>query len=219
MQFDAFPHCIFFWTINKFLRVFCSVKTDEGNDGSASSLSLSGQHTFACSLRQVPIRSMQQVLVTNKQRPVQGLENAVAHLRRTTENVECANVFLPFFSCIWTLHGNGCMCALLQIAVRYQHSQNILHPWSRYKILIKTFCNLTLWMTHCLGCPGPSPRSCPLCTSYVKTLCKFYRCSTSMRNILHPLRTLDFRPIVTQPGVKPRGRLLLETETPPWNVS
>jgi len=38
-----------------------------------------------------------------------------------------------------------------------------LHPWSSYKMLIKcTFCNFTLWMTHCLRCPGPSPRSPPL---------------------------------------------------------
>jgi len=45
-----------------------------------------------------------------------------------------------------------------------------------------TFCNFTLWITHCLGCPGPSPRSCPLCTSLV-TLCKFYRYYKSMHYI------------------------------------
>jgi len=38
--------------------MFCSVKTDEGSDGSVSSLSQVTQHTFACSLRQAPIRSM-----------------------------------------------------------------------------------------------------------------------------------------------------------------
>ena len=38
-QSDALPADIFFWTINKLLRMFYSVKTDEGNDGSASSLS------------------------------------------------------------------------------------------------------------------------------------------------------------------------------------
>jgi len=26
------------------------------------------------------------------------------------------------------------------------------------------FCNFTLWMPPCLGCPGPAPRSLPLCT-------------------------------------------------------
>jgi len=36
---------------------------------------------------------MQHVLVTNKKRLVQGYKNAVAHSRRATENVECANVF------------------------------------------------------------------------------------------------------------------------------
>jgi len=42
MQFDEMPPFIFFWIINKLLRMFSSVKTDEGklgNDGSASSLS------------------------------------------------------------------------------------------------------------------------------------------------------------------------------------
>ena len=40
-------------------------------------------------------------------------------------------------------------------------------------------------MTHWFGCPGPSTRSWPLCTSLVTTWCKFYRCSKSMRNIAH----------------------------------
>jgi len=39
MQFDALPPFVFLGTINNLLRMFCSVKTDEGNDGSASSLS------------------------------------------------------------------------------------------------------------------------------------------------------------------------------------
>jgi len=50
-------------------------------------------HLPAFPLRQVPIRSMQHVLVANKKRLVQGCENAVAHSRRGTKNVECANVF------------------------------------------------------------------------------------------------------------------------------
>jgi len=52
------------------------------------------------------------------------------------------------------------------------------------QILIKcTFGNSTLWMTHRLGSPGPSPRSPSLCRSLVTTLCKFYRCSKTMCNI------------------------------------
>ena len=39
MQFDALPPFIFFCIINKLLGMIYSVKTDEGNDGSASSLS------------------------------------------------------------------------------------------------------------------------------------------------------------------------------------
>jgi len=76
--------------------MFCSVKTDEGNDGSASSLSQVTWHTFACPLRQDPIRSMQHVSVANKKRLVQGCKNAVAHSRRVTKNLECANIFSPY---------------------------------------------------------------------------------------------------------------------------
>ena len=36
---------------------------------------------------------MQHVSVANKKRLVQGCKNAVAHSRRSTENVEYANVF------------------------------------------------------------------------------------------------------------------------------
>jgi len=93
MQVDALPPFIFFWTINKLLRLFCSVKTDESND---ALLHLSGHLTCICmSLRQVPIRSMQHVLSANKKRLVQGWKNAVAHSSRVTKNVECAKVLLP----------------------------------------------------------------------------------------------------------------------------
>jgi len=44
--------------------MFCSVKTDEGNDA-ALHLSL---RELACPLSQVPIRSMQHVLIANKKR-------------------------------------------------------------------------------------------------------------------------------------------------------
>jgi len=39
MQYDALSPFIFYWTMNKSLRMIGLVKTDEGNDGSASSLS------------------------------------------------------------------------------------------------------------------------------------------------------------------------------------
>ena len=101
-------------------------------------------------------------------------------MRRATKNVKCANIFFTFYtSCIRMLYSQAYVCALLKIAARYQHSQKIWHPWSSYKILIKCiFCNFTLWMIHCLGCPDPSPR-----TILVTTLCKFYGCSKSLRNI------------------------------------
>jgi len=76
--------------------MLCSVKTDEGNDGSASSLSGHLKHTFVCPLRQVPIRSMQRVLVANTKHLVQECKHAVEHSRRETKNVECANVLLCF---------------------------------------------------------------------------------------------------------------------------
>jgi len=76
--------------------MFCSVKTDEGNDASASSLSHVTQHTFACPLRHVPIRSMKHALVANKKRLVQESKNAVAYSRLVTKNLEYENVFLPF---------------------------------------------------------------------------------------------------------------------------
>jgi len=65
-------------------------------------ISLPGHLTYICMpLRQVPIGSMQHVLAANKKRLIQGCKNAVAHLRRATKNVECANVFFAFYtSCI-----------------------------------------------------------------------------------------------------------------------
>ena len=60
--------------------------------------------TFACPLRQVPIRSLQHVWC----------KNVVAYLRRATKYVECANVFLPLI-----FHAYECCMAKL-ICVRYQ---------------------------------------------------------------------------------------------------
>ena len=63
--------------------MFCSVKTDEGYDGSTSSLSQVTYYTFACSLRHVPIRSMQHVLVISKtkKRLVQGCKKMRSRTR------------------------------------------------------------------------------------------------------------------------------------------
>jgi len=63
---------------------------------------------------------MQNVLVVNRKRLVQGCKNAVEHSRRMTKNVEYANIFLPVI-----FHAYGCcmaklnMCVLLKIAARY----------------------------------------------------------------------------------------------------
>jgi len=57
---------------------------------------------------------MQHVLVANKKRLVQGSKNAVAHSRRVTNNLEYANVFLPFM-----FRAYGCCMAKL-ICVRYK---------------------------------------------------------------------------------------------------
>ena len=183
MQFDGLPPFIFFWTINKFLRMFCSVKTDEGNDGSASSLSLRSFyiHLPAFPLRQVPIRSMQHVFVTNKKRLVQGCKNALAHSRRATENVECANVFYL----LYFIHLNAVWQSLYVCAAKnWCALLTFIENFGRLQDFDKcTFCYSTLRMTHCVWWPGPSPRSCPLCTSLVITLLEFYRCSKSMRII------------------------------------
>jgi len=112
-----------------------------------------------------------------------GVQKRGRALAPCDQNLVRERFFTCYISCIWMLYGKAYTCALQKIAARYQHSHKIFHRSSSYKILIKcTFCNLTRWMTHCLGCPGPSSRSCPLCTSLVTTLCKFYRCSKSMRN-------------------------------------
>jgi len=90
--------------------MFCSVKSDEGNDA-VPHLSLRELNTFACSLRQVPMRSMQHVLVGNKKRLALASRD---HKRGVSER------FFPFI-----LHACECcmaklnMCALLKIAARY----------------------------------------------------------------------------------------------------
>jgi len=76
-QFDALPPLEFFLTINKLPRIFYSVKTDEGKDA----VLYFSLWSLACPLRQVPIKSMQHVLVANKKRIVQLCKNAVAYSR------------------------------------------------------------------------------------------------------------------------------------------
>ena len=137
---------------------------------------------------------------------------------------------------IYVCAGKNC-CTLLTF------TENFASLVWLYDFDKRTFCNCALWMTHCLGCPEPSPRSSPLCTSLVKTLCKFHRCSKSMRNIalcMHCERwisvplwrnykmiwkfgnfaTLDFwKRCDAAVSQTTSGRLLLETESLPWNVT
>jgi len=141
-------------------------------------------HLPAFPLRQVPVRSMQHVLVTNKKRLVQGCKNAVAHSRRATEKVECANVFyLLYFMHMNAVWQSLYVCATKNCCALLTSTENFA-PLVRLQDFDKsTFYYFTLWITHCVGWPGPSPRSCPLCTSQVTTLFEFYRCSKSMCTI------------------------------------
>jgi len=60
--------------------MFCSVKTDEGNDA-ALHLSLRSPNVhLRIPLRQVPIRPMQHIMEANKKGLVQRWNNAVAHI-------------------------------------------------------------------------------------------------------------------------------------------
>jgi len=119
---------------------------------------------------------MQHTLVAEKKRLAGGCKNAVVQSRRATKNVECANVFFYMHTnAVWQslyVRSTKNWCPLLTFTENFA------------QILIKcTFGNSTLWMTHRLGSPGPSPRSPSLCRSLVTTLCKFYRCSKTMCNI------------------------------------
>ena len=79
---------------------------------------------------------------------------------------------------------NGQMCFFMASPVqKWPNFSKLAMKWPIWQACKCTFCNFTLWMTHCLGCPGPSPRSSPLCTFMVTTLWKVYRCSKSMRSI------------------------------------
>jgi len=110
------------------------------------------------------------------------VENEVAHSLPKTRSAR------TFFYLLYFIHMNAVwqslyVCATKNCCALLTFTENVA-PLVRLQDFDKsTFCNFTLWMTHCLGCPRPSPRSCPLCTSMVTTLCKFYRCSKSMRNI------------------------------------
>jgi len=135
-------------------------------------------HLPAFPVMKVPMRSMQHILVTNKKRLVQGWQNAVAHSRRATENVECTNVFyLLYFMHVNAVWQSLYVCTAKNCCALLTFTENFA-PLVRLQDFDKsTFCYFTLWMTHCVGWPEPSPRSRPLCTSLVTTLFEFYRCS------------------------------------------
>jgi len=138
---------------------------------------------------------MQHVLAANKKRLVQGCKNAVAHSRRATKNGECANIFYL----LYFMHMNAVLQSLYVCATKYccallKFTESFAPQVQLQDFDKCTFCNFTLWMTHCLGCPGPSSRSCPLCTSLV-TSCKFYRSDKSMHNIAFCMHCESWIPI------------------------
>jgi len=106
-------------------------------------------HLPSFPLRQVPI--MQHVLVTNKKRLVQGCKNAVAHSRRATENVECANVFnLLYFMHMNAVWQSSYVCDAKNCCVLLTFTENFA-PLVRLQDFDKrTICYFTLWMTHCV---------------------------------------------------------------------
>jgi len=61
--------------------------------------------------------------------------------------------------------------------------------------------------------PGPSPRASPLCTSLVTTLCKFYRCSKSMRTIALCMHCERW---ITVPLWRNNKRALKSESSQPW---
>jgi len=124
---------------------------------------------------------MQHVLVANKKSLVQGCKNAVAHSR---PRMWSARTFFCFYiSCMWMLYGKGYMCAPKICCVLLTFTEHFASMVKIQDFDECFLCNFTLWMTHCIGRPGLSSRSCPLYTSLATTLCKFYRCSKGMRNV------------------------------------
>ena len=112
---------------------------------------------------------------------------------------------------------------------------------SSCKILIKCiFCNFIFWMTHCLGCQGrllihtplhtPGNNTVYISSPALKTCVIYYTACTVNTGFPSPFNaTLKYRgvgtfttlaiwthydAVVTQTT---SGRLLLHTETPPWN--
>jgi len=171
----------FFWTINKLLRIFCSVKPDEGNDGSASPLSRHLTY-IACSLRKVPIRSMQPVLVANKKRLVQGCKNAVAHSLPKTWSAP--TVFYLFYfmhmNAVWqslyVCATKNC-CALLTFTENFapNFAQNFAPIWRPQSAAPGGRCpplpptSLRHWSAEQLYLPP------------IGNICKSYRCDESCR--------------------------------------
>jgi len=105
-------------------------------------------------------------------------------LGRATKNVECANIFyLLYFTHMKAVWQSLYVCATKNCCALLTFRENFAPLVQLQDFDKSTLCNCTLWMTHCFGCPGPSPRSCPLCISLVTALYKIYRCSKGMLNI------------------------------------
>jgi len=111
---------------------FFLVKTDENCDASASSLSQVTQHTFACSFRQVPIKSMEHAFVTSttKKHLVQGCKNAAARSHCVTKNVEWTNVFLLFI-----LHAYECCMGVVMDFYKHTEPLRIFPRFCRSPLL------------------------------------------------------------------------------------
>jgi len=111
---------------------------------------------------------MQHALVANKKRLVHRCKNAVGHSRCAIEGMECADVFyLLYFMHMNAVWQSLYACATKNCCALQTFTENFA-PLVRLQDFDKrAFCNFTLLATHCLGWPGPSPRSCPLCTSLV----------------------------------------------------
>ena len=103
-----------------------------------------------------------------------------------------------FFYILYFMHVNAVWQSSLKISARYWHSQQILHSWSSYKILINALFVISLfgWPSALAvqGCRLVHPTSAH--PSLVTTLCNFYRCSKSMRNValyMHCERWIPFQ--------------------------
>jgi len=126
------------------------------------------QHVLAASRKRLQFRAAKMQWRARSARPKTGVRERFYLLYFMHMNAVWQSLY------VWTT--KNC-CALLTFTENFA-------PLVRLQDFHKcTCCNFILWMTHCLRWPRPPPRSCPLCTSLVTTLFKFYRCSKSMRTI------------------------------------